>query len=47
MIDCQMETAHLSSMGARALPRAAFVARLTELVNLPHRPGPWTFDASD
>jgi len=47
LIDCQMETAHLASMGARTMPRAAFVARLTELVNLPHRPGPWTFDASD
>jgi leucyl/phenylalanyl-tRNA--protein transferase len=47
MIDCQMETAHLSSMGARTMPRAAFVARLAELVNLPHRPGPWTFDAPD
>ena len=47
MIDCQMETAHLSSMGARAIPRAAFVTRLAELVNLPHRPGPWTFDVSD
>jgi len=44
MIDCQMETAHLSSMGARTMPRAAFVTRLAELVNLPHRPGPWTFD---
>ena len=47
MIDCQMETAHLSSMGARTMPRAAFVTRLAELVNLPHRPGPWTFDAPD
>ncbi|OYX29347.1 MAG: leucyl/phenylalanyl-tRNA--protein transferase, partial [Hydrogenophilales bacterium 32-62-9] len=47
MIDCQMETAHLSSMGARTIPRAAFVTRLAELVNLPHRPGPWTFDVSD
>ena len=47
MIDCQMETAHLSSMGARTLPRAAFVARLAELVNWPHRPGPWTFDSPD
>jgi len=44
MIDCQMETAHLSSMGARTMPRAAFVTRLAELVNLPHRLGPWTFD---
>lgn len=47
LIDCQMETAHLASMGARTVPRAAFTARLTELVNLPHLPGPWHFDAPD
>jgi leucyl/phenylalanyl-tRNA--protein transferase len=44
LIDCQMETPHLASMGARTMPRAAFIARLTELVKLPHLPGPWTFD---
>jgi len=44
LIDCQMETPHLASLGARTIPRAAFAARLAELVNLPHRPGPWTFD---
>ena len=47
LIDCQMETAHLASMGARTMPRAAFTARLAELVKLPHRPGPWCFDAPD
>jgi leucyl/phenylalanyl-tRNA--protein transferase len=47
LIDCQMETSHLASLGARPLPRAAFTARLAELVNLPHRPGPWHFDAPD
>ncbi|MHB1085875.1 MAG: leucyl/phenylalanyl-tRNA--protein transferase [Thiobacillus sp.] len=41
LIDCQMETAHLASMGARAVSRMAFTDRLAELVNLPHRPGPW------
>ena len=45
LIDCQMETPHLASLGARTLPRAAFTARLAELVNLPHLSGPWTFDA--
>ena len=45
LIDCQMETEHLASMGARTMPRAAFTARLAELVNLPHLSGPWTFDA--
>jgi len=44
LIDCQMETPHLARMGGRTMPRAAFTARLTELVNLPHRSGPWTFD---
>ncbi len=44
LIDCQMETPHLARMGARPMPRAAFVARLEELVDLPHRPGPWTFN---
>ncbi len=47
LIDCQMETAHLASLGAHTMPRAAFTARLAELVNLPHHPGPWRFDASD
>jgi len=28
LIDCQMETPHLASLGARTLPRAAFTARL-------------------
>jgi leucyl/phenylalanyl-tRNA--protein transferase len=46
LIDCQMETPHLASMGAGTLPRAAFTARLAELVKLPHQPGPWTFDLS-
>jgi leucyl/phenylalanyl-tRNA--protein transferase len=47
LIDCQMETAHLASLGARTMPRKAFTARLEELVNLPHLSGPWHFDAPD
>ena len=47
LIDCQMETAHLASLGARTMPRAVFTARLAELVNLPHLSGPWHFDAPD
>ncbi len=47
LVDCQMETPHLASMGAKTMPRAAFAKRVAELVNLPHRPGPWNFDASD
>ncbi|MBI5431075.1 MAG: leucyl/phenylalanyl-tRNA--protein transferase [Nitrosomonadales bacterium] len=33
MIDCQMNTAHLASLGAREIPRAEFIARLQELVH--------------
>ena len=44
LIDCQMETAHLASLGARTMARAAFAARVAELVKLPHRSGPWTFN---
>ena len=33
MIDCQMNTAHLASLGAREIPRSEFIARLRELVN--------------
>jgi leucyl/phenylalanyl-tRNA--protein transferase len=33
LIDCQMYTPHLSSLGAREIPRAEFVARLQELIN--------------
>ena len=33
MIDCQMNTAHLASLGAREIPRAEFIARLRELVH--------------
>jgi leucyl/phenylalanyl-tRNA--protein transferase len=44
LIDCQMETAHLASLGARPIPRAEFGRRLAELVHLPGVPGPWRFD---
>jgi leucyl/phenylalanyl-tRNA--protein transferase len=33
LIDCQMNTPHLASLGAREIPRAEFVERLQELVN--------------
>ena len=44
LIDCQMETEHLASMGAHTVPRSVFTAQLSDLVNLPHHPGPWTFE---
>jgi leucyl/phenylalanyl-tRNA--protein transferase len=33
MIDCQMYTPHLASLGAREIPRNEFIARLQELVH--------------
>lgn len=44
MIDCQMNTSHLASLGACEIPRNEFIARLRELVNcepVKH----WQFDA--
>ncbi len=44
MIDCQMNTSHLASLGAREIPRDIFipqVARLTRSQDTPHR---WEFD---
>jgi leucyl/phenylalanyl-tRNA--protein transferase len=44
MIDCQMSTPHLASLGAREVPRAQFMRKLSELVNYPARTGEWRFD---
>ena len=44
LIDCQMSTPHLASLGAREIPRAEFIRALSELVNYATRPGPWRFD---
>ncbi len=43
LIDCQMETEHLLSLGAEHMPRHAFVAEVQRLTN---EPAPaWTLDA--
>ncbi len=44
LIDCQMVTKHLLRMGARTLPRSAFLRLLHHHGRSPHRPGPWRFD---
>ena len=44
MIDCQMNTPHLASLGAREIPRTEFVQRLQELIHYPDIPSPWCFD---
>ena len=44
LIDCQMRTAHLASLGAREVPRALFSRQLQQLVNYPPEPAVWAFD---
>lgn len=46
MIDCQMHTRHLESLGARELPRAEFLSRLRELVAGDAGAGRWPADAA-
>jgi leucyl/phenylalanyl-tRNA---protein transferase len=41
MIDCQMRTELLASLGAREIPRRAFLRALAPLVNYPEHPGKW------
>jgi len=46
LIDCQVPSPHLASMGAQLIGRAEFLARLAEAVRLPGAPGPWRFDSA-
>ena len=44
LIDCQMSTPHLASLGAREIPRTEFVSHMTRLAAQPSVPGPWSLD---
>lgn len=44
LIDCQMSTEHLASLGAREVPRADFLRRLEHAVALPPVPLPWVIE---
>lgn len=46
IVDCQMPTAHLFTLGAREIRRKEFMQHLDMALKLPNRPGPWRFDAS-
>jgi len=41
LIDCQMTTPHLLSLGARTIPRTEYLERLAEIGNAPDHPGSW------
>jgi len=43
-IDCQMSTTHLSSLGAREIPRAEFVRQIGKLIQDDGTPAPWRFE---
>jgi leucyl/phenylalanyl-tRNA--protein transferase len=43
MIDCQQNTQHLASLGAREIPRQTFVAQVAQSVK--KAPAPWRFDS--
>ena len=44
LIDCQMSTMHLASLGAREIPRAEFMRHVARLTCLPAVPSPWTLE---
>ncbi len=45
LIDCQQNTGHLASLGAREMPRADFLAHLARAV-AEAAPADWTYDDS-
>lgn len=44
LIDCQQETAHLASLGARSVSRAAFLDELAAQIDAPSPNRPWRED---
>jgi leucyl/phenylalanyl-tRNA--protein transferase len=44
LIDCQLETPHLRSMGARLMPRREFVREVDRLVRGPATPARWSLE---
>ena len=42
LIDCQMHTRHLATLGAREIPRRGFARLLQELVHYPRVAGSWS-----
>lgn len=44
MIDCQMKTIHLASLGAREITRIEFAQKLKQLVTSPNQDQKWHFD---
>ena len=47
LIDCQMNTPHLASLGAREIDRSHFIRRLEDLTAIDVARGRWQVDAGD
>jgi len=47
MVDCQMATPHLMSLGAQLIPRAQFIRELAEHSLADDQPGSWSQSAPD
>jgi leucyl/phenylalanyl-tRNA--protein transferase len=45
LVDCQLPSAHLSSLGAEEIRRREFLERLEPALQQPGRPGHWRFEA--
>jgi leucyl/phenylalanyl-tRNA--protein transferase len=45
LVDCQLPSAHLSSLGAEEIRRREFLERLEQALQQPGRPGHWRFEA--
>ncbi|MDX1253578.1 MAG: leucyl/phenylalanyl-tRNA--protein transferase [Gammaproteobacteria bacterium] len=43
-IDCQVHSAHLQTLGAEQIDRAAFISLLEQWCDQPGHPGPWRLD---
>ena len=46
LIDCQMPTSHLASLGAREIRRDEFLAYVSRLTRLPGVPSPWVYETT-
>ncbi len=44
LIDCQVQSSHLATLGAKAISRDEFIAQLTMYVGQPSRIGKWQLD---
>jgi leucyl/phenylalanyl-tRNA--protein transferase len=46
LIDCQVRTEHLFSLGAREIPRAEFLRRLRDALRYPDERGKWSWQSA-